>query len=179
VDSYTASELKEIKLCGTDDGIPTFREVLLAVDGKVPLLVELKEDPGKYGVTEKACEMLREYKGDYMIESFNPLALGRVKSIMPEACRGILSQTFFKEKKYRTVTHFLLEVLALNVVCRPNFVAFNIEHSNNAALRLVRRLFGVPTLAWTVKTEAQEKLAEKEGFVSTIFEGHEPPVSSN
>lgn len=177
VDSYTAKELSEIKLCDTGDGIPTFREVLELVDGKVPLLVELKEDAGKYGVTEKACEMLREYKGEYMIESFNPLALGRVRKLLPGTCRGILSQSFLKEKKYRTPTHFLLEILALNVVCRPHFVAFNIEHSKNAALRLTRRIFGVPTLAWTVRSEEQERKATQDGFVTTIFEGHEPTVS--
>ena len=177
VDSYTAKELSEIKLCDTGDGIPTFREVLELVDGKVPLLVELKEDAGKYGVTEKACEMLREYKGEYMIESFNPLALGRVRKLLPGTCRGILSQSFLKEKKYRTPTHFLLEILALNVVCRPHFVAFNIEHSGNAALRLTRRIFEVPTLAWTVRSEEQERKATQDGFVTTIFEGHEPTVS--
>ena len=177
VDSYTAKELSEIKLCDTGDGIPTFREVLRLVDGRVPLLVELKEDAGKYGVTEKACEMLREYNGEYMIESFNPLALGRVRKLLPGTCRGILSQSFLKEKKYRTPTHFLLEILALNVVCRPHFVAFNIEHSGNAALRLTRRIFGVPTLAWTVRSEEQERKATQDGFVTTIFEGHEPTVS--
>jgi glycerophosphoryl diester phosphodiesterase len=176
VDAFTASELGEIKLCDTGDGIPTFRDVLALVDGKVPLLVELKEDAGKYGVTEKACEMLRDYKGEYMIESFNPLALGRVRKLMPEACRGILSQSFLKEKKYRTPTHFLLSVLVLNVVCRPHFVAFNIEHSGNAALKLTRRVFGAPTLAWTVRSEAQEKKASAEGFETTIFEAHEPEV---
>ena len=177
VDSYTAKELSEIKLCDTGDGIPTLREVLELVDGKVPLLVELKEDAGKYGVTEKACEMLREYKGEYMIESFNPLALGRVRKLLPGTCRGILSQSFLKEKKYRTPTHLLLQLLVLNVVCRPHFVAFNIEHSRNAALRLTRRVFGAPTLAWTVRSEEQEKKAAREGFVTTIFEGHEPSVS--
>ena len=88
-----------------------------------------------------------------------------------------MSQSFLKEKKYRTPTHFLLEILALNVVCRPHFVAFNIEHSKNAALRLTRRIFGVPTLAWTVRSEEQERKATQDGFVTTIFEGHEPTVS--
>ena len=174
VDSFTAEELSKMKLCGTGDGIPTFREVIRLVDGRVPLLVEIKEDAGKYGVTEKTCEMLREYRGEYMIESFNPLALGRVRKLMPEACRGILSQNFLSDEKYRTPTHFLLEILALNVICRPHFVAFNIKHSGNAALKLTRRIFGAPTLAWTVTSEEEERLAAKEGFDTTIFEGHTP-----
>ena len=46
VDSRTAKELSEIKLCGTGDGIPTFKEVLALVDGKVPLLIEIKDHIG-------------------------------------------------------------------------------------------------------------------------------------
>ena len=176
VDSFTAKELAEIKLCNTGDGIPTFREVLELVSGKVPLLVEIKEDAGKYGVTEKTCEILREYSGDYMIESFNPLALGRVRTLMPQACRGILSENFLSDKKYRTLTHFLLQILVLNVICRPHFVAFNNKHSKNAALRLVRRVFGAHTLAWTVRTEAEEVIAARDGFDTTIFEGHTPSI---
>jgi hypothetical protein len=43
VDSFTAKELAELRLGGTNDGVPTFREVLDVVDGKIPLLVEIKE----------------------------------------------------------------------------------------------------------------------------------------
>ena len=178
VDAFTAEELSHMDLCNTGEGIPTFREVLSLVSGKVPLLVEIKEDAGKYGVTEKTLEMLREYSGDYMIESFNPLALARVRKLMPEACRGILSQTFLREKEYRTPTHLLLQLLALNVICRPHFVAFNIKHARNAALRLVKGIYRVPTLSWTVRSTAEEALSRKCGFDTAIFEDHLPSPES-
>ena len=177
VDEYTAKELSEMKLYNTDDGIPTFLEVLRVVDGKVPLLIELKEDAGKYGVTDKTCEILRDYNGEYMIESFNPLALIRVKKLMPHVYRGILSQNYLERKEFRTPMHFLLQILTMNSACSPNFIAFKVENSKNAALRLVRRIFGVPTIAWTVKSEEQDAYAKNEGYVTTIFEGYEPPVS--
>ena len=174
VDSKTADELSKIRLGGTNDTIPTFREVLELIDGRVPLLIELKEDAGKYGVTEKTVEILRDYKGRYIIESFNPLALSRVKKLMPEALRGFLSQNFLRDKKYRAFTYFLLQNLILNVICRPDFIAFNHADYKMKAFRLAKRIFGVPTLAWTVKSEDEESSACAHGFSGVIFEGYIP-----
>ncbi len=174
VDEKTADELSKIKLGKTEDTIPTFKEVLSLVDGRVPLLVEIKEDAGKYGVTEKCVEVLRSYKGDFIIESFNPLALTRVKKLMPEALRGVLSESFLKERQYRSPTHFLLSILALNFLCRPDFIAFNHKHYKNGALRLARGLFGVPTLAWTSRSEEEHEAAKKHGFDGIIFENYIP-----
>ena len=174
VDEKTAKELSQIHLSGTEDTIPTFAEVLSLVDGRVPLLVEIKEDAGKYSVTEKAVEALRGYDGEFIIESFNPLALARVKKLMPTAVRGILSESFLKEKKYRSPTYFLLQNMLLNFLCKPDFVAFNHEHSKNCALRIVRVLFGVPTLAWTVRGEREERCAKSHGFDGIIFENYIP-----
>lgn len=174
VDSRTAKELSEITLGGTSDTIPKFSEVLRLVDGRVPLLVEIKEEQGKYGVTEKTAELLRDYNGEFIIESFNPLALARVKEIMPEIPRGFLSQNFLSDKKYRGFVYFLLQNLLLNVICRPDFIAYNHRDYKNAALRLVRSMFGVPTLAWTVRSEREEQEAIKHGFDSVIFEKYTP-----
>ena len=174
VDSVTAKELSALTLGGTEDTIPTFAEVLELVGGRVPILVEIKEDAGKYCVTEKTVEALKAYKGEFLIESFNPLALARVKKLMPDAVRGILSESFLKEKKYRSPTYFLLQNLLLNFLCKPDFVAFNHEHSKNCALRLVRRIFRVPTLAWTVRSEREERLAKSHGFDGIIFENYNP-----
>lgn len=174
VDSVTAKELSALTLGGTEDTIPTFAEVLELVGGRVPILVEIKEDAGKYCVTEKTVEALKAYKGEFLIESFNPLALARVKKLMPDAVRGILSESFLKEKKYRSPTYFLLQNLLLNFLCKPDFVAFNHEHSKNCALRLVRRIFRVPTLAWTVRREREERLAKSHGFDGIIFENYNP-----
>ncbi len=174
VDSRTAAELKKINLSGTSDTVPTFEEVLTLVDGRVPLLVELKEDAGKYGVTEKAVEMLKGYKGEYIIESFNPLALGRVKKLAPEVMRGFLSQNFLSQKKYRSATYFLLQNLLLNAVCRPDFIAYKHSDYKNAPLRLVRALFKPATLAWTVRSKKEEDEAYLHGFDGVIFENYVP-----
>ncbi len=174
VDSKTAAELSKIKLCGTEDAIPTFKEVLRLVNGRVPLLVEIKEDAGKYGVTRKTVEILKEYKGDFIIESFNPLSLRVVRKEMPEVLRGFLSQNFLTEKKYRKPLYFLLQNLLLNCICRPDFIAFKHSHYKNSALKLTRDMFGVATLAWTVTSIEEENAAYENGFDSVIFENYIP-----
>lgn len=174
VDTKTAKELSEIKLSGTDDGIPTFKEVLKLVSGRVPLLVEIKEDAGKYGVTKKTVEVLKEYKGDYLIESFNPLALALVKKEMPEVVRGFLSQNFLCEKKYKKPLYFLLQNMLLNVTCRPDFISFNHNHYKNRVLKLIRALFKTTAFAWTVRSREEEATAYKNGFDSVIFENYIP-----
>lgn len=174
VDSYTAAELKETHLLGTEDTVPTFREVLELVGGKVPLVVEMKEEAGKTCVAEKTAEILREYDGRYVVESFNPLSLAHLKKIMPETLRGVLSETFTKSKKHRNILHVLLQCLVFNVCCRPDFIAFNVRDRKNAALRLTRGIFGVCTVAWTVKSADEEKIARNSGFDTVIFEGYLP-----
>ncbi len=174
VDAFSAEELGKIKLSGTDDTVPRFKDVLGLIDGKVPLLIEIKEDAGKYGVTDALIRLLPEYRGEYIIESFNPLALGRVKRDMPGALRGFLCENFLREKKYRKPMYFLLQTLTLNSVCRPDFIAFKHSDYKNASLKLTRGIYSVPTLAWTVRSQAEENAAKAHGFDGIIFENYIP-----
>lgn len=174
VDAFTAEELAEIKLSGTEDGIPLFADVLKLVDGKVPLLVEIKEDAGKYGVSDKTVEILKEYKGDFIIESFNPLSLGNVKKKLPSAERGILSHRYYEYEPYRKPLYFLLQALLLNRVCSPAFIAFDHRHTKCLSFRIVRGLFGAVTFAWTIRSEEEEECALKNGFDGIIFENYIP-----
>ena len=173
VDSYTAEELSKMSLSGTADGVPLFSEVLEVVAGRVPLLVEIKEDPGVSEVSEKTCEMLEKYKGDYLIESFNPLSLSTVAKHLPKAARGILSHRYYAYVQYRKPLYFLLQCLLFNRVCRPSFVAYDFRHAKNLSFRLAR-LMGATTFAWTVRSEEEEKTARKRGFDSVIFENYLP-----
>ena len=174
VDSKSLSELRTLHLSGTADTVPTFSEVLSLIDGRVPLLVEIKEETTKCRVTEKTLELLADYKGEVVIESFNPTSLALAKERAPHLLRGMLSQKFWLEKKHRTPLYFLLQNLLLNVICRPDFISFNHRDYKSTALRITRSLFGAPTVAWTVKSEAEAAEAKKHGFDGVIFENFLP-----
>ena len=179
VDAYDYADLKNMKLSGTEDTVPLFTEVLALVDGKVPLLIELKEEAGKYGVTEKTLEVLKSYSGEYIIESFNPLALGLIKKKRPDILRGMLSMNYMKEKKHRNILYFLLQILVFNVVCRPDFVAYEHRQYNNMGISLCRSIFRVTTFAWTICSPEEEKDAYKHKFNSVIFENYIPEKINN
>ena len=174
VSDVDAIELSHLSLSGTADGVPTFREVLSLVDGKVPLLVEIKELSGN-AVSLAAAEMLRGYKGAFLVESFNPLSLRAFKKQLPGVPAGILSMRFPKEKTFALrFRNFLLGALLTNVICRPNFIAYENEDGRALPVKLLGGVFGAVRFAWTVKSEEEEKAAYARGFDSVIFEQYIP-----
>ena len=173
VKDFTADELAQMKLLDTDDGIPRFSDVLALVDGRVPLLVEIKENAGDSTVSAAAAKMLAEYKGDYIVESFNPLSLGNIKKKLPGATRGILSHKYYKYEPFKKPLYFLLQLLLLNRICSPAFVAYDPKDADAISLRAARDL-GAVTFAWTVRSEEEEIEAYKNGFDSVIFENYIP-----
>ena len=174
VDSFTAAELSKMSLSGTKDGIPKFSKVLELVDGKVPLLVEIKEDMGNSRVSEKCAEMLSRYDGDFIVESFNPLSLRNSKKILKNTPHGILSHKYYAYEKYRKPLYFLLQVLVTNCLCRPSFVAYDHRHFKCFSLRVLRKMFGVTAFAWTIRSADEEVMAYRHGFDGVIFEGYIP-----
>lgn len=169
----TAAELAALSLEGTADGIPTFREVLELIDGAVPLLIEIKMEGDEHGIAEKLAEVIEGYRGDYIVESFNPLALRTVRRLMPSVPRGILSSRFTAQEKYKgKLLYFLLENLALNFLMRPDFIAYEKDGHSVRPLRHIRKALGTPLFAWTVRSRDEEDKAISDGFDTVIFEGY-------
>lgn len=173
VRDFTAEELATFKLAGTDDGVPTFDEVLSAVDGRVPILVEIKEDAGDSSVSKATAERLLSYKGPYIVESFNPLSVRNASSILPEIACGFLSRHFTKEKETKKPLYFVLEHLLMNRLCNPSFIAYKHEDYYMLMLHLTR-LLGARTIAWTVRSQEEEDKAFEHGFDAVIFENYIP-----
>ena len=173
VDSKDYDELTNIKLRGSDEKIPGFDEVLELVDGKVPLLVEIKEAKGSLAVTKQTCERLKSYTGEYIIESFNPFALQEVRKNLPEAIVGILSEHFTKNKTFRNSVFYILQTMLLNVLSRPDFVAYNHNHASFLPFKLAKAL-GYVRFCYTITSEEAEERALKKDFESVIFEGYLP-----
>ena len=173
VDSFTAKELAELHLGDTCDGVPTFREVLDIVDGKVPLLVEMKEDLGKYGVAKKTAEMLKEYKGEYIVESFNPLAIEYFGRLMPDVAKGLLCSNYLKNPKTRNIKTFAVQNMLMNVYCKPDFIAYSHKDWKDAGLAMIRTFYPkAPLVCWTLTTPEEEAAAKEHGFTSFIFENY-------
>ena len=121
IEDLTLEELKQLRLEGTDEQIPTFDEVLALFESATPLIIELKTARGNHQALAKAvCERLDTYKGEFCIESFDPFCVLDVKKLRPEICRGQLSMNFCKDPSglpfYKRV---IAGNMLLNFLTRP------------------------------------------------------------
>ncbi|MBQ8400263.1 MAG: glycerophosphodiester phosphodiesterase [Clostridia bacterium] len=150
--------------------IPCFEEVLQAVNGSVPLLIELKND-GNNGkiLVKRTLEALEGYKGAYCIESFDPRVLLALKKQAPRVIRGQLCCNFMKEKRMPLHLRLLLSPMLLNAFTKPDFVAYRLEDQKSLPLRAAKAA-GTPLFFWTVKNK-NAALAEINKGSAVIFEG--------
>ena len=172
----TLEEAKELRLFGTDERIPTFREVLDTVAGQNPLIVEIKAEELNAEwyteLSEAAAEELSSYKGLWCLESFNPIVVRWAWKNIPGTVRGLLVGGVPEKnaEKLKTLLTLIAHMM-INFYCRPQFIAFN-HHKRTKALNLVKKL-GAFSVMWTVDTEEDQARLEKEEDV-IIFEHYHP-----
>lgn len=175
IEDLTAEDLSHCFLEGTQETIPTFSQVLELFAGKAPLIVELKATNENYGsLTDAACEMLSGYGGAYCVESFDPRCIHWLKKYHPQVIRGQLVENYVAGKgKLPLPLKAALTMQLENFLIRPDFVAYKYADRRNLGNLLVRKLWGVQGVTWTIKTPEDLKIAEKEGYLP-IFEGFLP-----
>lgn len=174
VADVTYEELRRYRLFETEERIPTFKESLNLVKGRVPLIIELKI-PWEAGPTcEAVSKLLKEYKGIYCIESFNPFCLVWYRKNAPKVIRGQLSTDFAKEKiEGSKMQYFILKHLLMNFGTKPDFISYQHTYRRGLSFQICRRLYKSMTFAWTIKSMEELKACEKD-FDCMIFERFQP-----
>ncbi len=171
VETMTLAKLRECRLNGTEQTIPTLRELLALVDGRVPILIEFKCDGKNYrALCEAANAILCDYPDIYLVQSFYPLALWWYKKNRPDVCRGQLSSGFKGEAPVRR----LLARLLFNFLSRPDFVSYNHEYAHRFSL-VLNILLGAFPVGWTF-CSLEEVQNGKHRFRTYIFELFLPPT---
>lgn len=164
-------DLADCKLFGTDYTIPTLEEVLNFVDGRTPLLIEIKQLEKVGELERKMWELLKDYKGEYAVQSFNPFSLEWFKKNAPQVWRGQLSCSF-KGEKLSFVKKVLLKRLKLNGISSPDFISYCAEDLPN---KWVKKHENLPILAWTVRSQ-QKYLKAVQYCDNIIFEDFVPKI---
>lgn len=176
MEDLTAETRKDYHLEGTDQTIPLFSEVLSLVDGKVPLIVELKCVGGNYPeLCRKTCQMLDGYKGVYCLESFDPRCIYWLRKNRPDVIRGQLSENYFASQSTSLPWYlkFLLTIQALNFLVYPDFVAYKFRDRKTLSNFLARKLWGAQGVTWTLRNQHEHDIAVAEGWLP-IFENYMP-----
>lgn len=172
IEDYDITNLSKLRLSGTDEHIPTFDEVLdLFEDTGLPLCVEIKPARGNWRpLSEAVCRRLDSYKGEFVVESFDPRAMMVVKKMRPEWTRGQLVQDFYKTPDgvplYQAV---MLTNLAFNRFVQPDFIAFRFKDKMRPALKRWLAKKDIVPVAWTIKSAEEYKAAVSKGCFP-IFE---------
>ncbi|MEA5012162.1 MAG: glycerophosphodiester phosphodiesterase [Angelakisella sp.] len=175
VSQSTMDELWQLRLGNTKERIPLLEDVLRVVGGRVPLIIEIKYQKRYPQLCKALMVQLEGYRGKYCIESFHPFVVRWLYKHVPQVPRGILSMNYAKEEKWRgDPVYFAAKYLLTNVLCRPHFIAYCHQDRHNLGFWACRRLFGAPTVAWTVRSE-EEQQGLGEDYDAIIFENYLPP----
>lgn len=176
VRQISAQVASETQLLHADDGIPTLDDVLEIVAGKVPLLIELKDQDGVMGpnvgpLERDTVRALEGYEGPVALMSFNPNSVAELARLAPHLPRGITTCSYQPKVELlpAAVCDYLRDI--------PDFVRVGASFISHEAEDLSRprvaelKAQGVPVLCWTVRSAAQEAEARKIAD-NVTFEGY-------
>ena len=169
VRDYTYEELQAFPLLASQERIPLLSDVLKAVDGRVPLIIEIKIHENAAEVCTKADELISAYNGPYCIESFDPRAVAGYKKNRPQVIRGQRSANFNTPERREPFVEMLVHYLLTNVIARPDFIAYDHLNKGNLSRVLCRKAFRALSVAWTIKSQQQLDAARAD-FDLFIFE---------
>ena len=155
LEDISSSELSSMRLNKTKYCIPTFEQVLQAIDCRVPLLIEIKNERKAGCLEEMLCLRLNNYRGEFAIESFNPSSLCAIKKLCPEFITGQLSKSF---EDMMVIKKLILKNCWLNFLTKPSFIAYRLNDiPTKVIIRAKSR--GLIICCWTVKTEDDRRKA--------------------
>jgi len=181
VDRIWPSELKTLrhKSCGSP--ILTFGEMLELVDGRVPILAEIKSDwqaahPRFLG---QVTAIAAASAGPVALMSFDPDYMEMVHGLAPMLPRGLIAtsftgrgwwnQYFDADRAYRLANFLESRHVA------PDFYAYDVKHMPNPITDFIRQVLREPVFAWTVRSEDDRRTA-LQWADAPIFEGEVPAL---
>jgi len=155
VSDTKAADLTSLRLSATEYRIPLLTQVLSAVGGRVPLLIEIKNEgnPGK--LEETICDIMQNYREEFAIQSFNPFSLTSVKKACPGFKTGLLHMSL---QNLRIIKKLRIYSCLIKLYLKLDFMAFNIDSLPSKSAERAR-LKKMPVLCWTVTNEKDRKKA--------------------
>ncbi|ETX28021.1 glycerophosphodiester phosphodiesterase family protein [Roseivivax isoporae] len=173
----TAADLAAIPLRHGSETIPTFAEILACVAGRVPLLVEIKDQDGALGPGVGALEAaaaadLAGYAGPVALMSFNPHAVAALARAAPGLPRGLVTCAF-PAAEWPDVPAPVRDRLRAIPDAGPtgaSFVSHDARDLDNPRLAELAAQ-GVAILCWTIRS-AEAEAAARRVAANVTFEGY-------
>ena len=130
--------------------IPTFEETLQFIDGKVPLLIELKSYSKGHKLEQECVKLLDKYTGKYAVQSFNPWTIYWFKKNRKDYIRGQLATNGYN---YNFITNIIYRHMLFTYINKPDFISYNIKGLPNNIISKFRKKDVI--LGWTIRDKKQ------------------------
>jgi glycerophosphoryl diester phosphodiesterase len=169
--AMSAAEVAKVRIRGADEPPPAFAAFLAAVDGRTPVICELKSAfDGDWRIADRVAALAAAYDGPLAFKSFDHdlvayLRLRRPRMRQGRPCPiGMVAQASYdgpdwarlgaeQKRDWTEFGHFDR--------ARPDFLSWNVDDLPHKIPFLVKQLAGAPVMAWTVRTAAQREAALK------------------
>lgn len=165
----TAAELTAMRIGGTEDRVPTLRQMLERIAGRTPLVIELKGVEGKdEGLVAKVAALLADYRGKAAIMSFDHWLVRQFARSAPGIPGGLIG---YGADDGMMEAHFSMLAYPLA------FVSYSVTELPNRFVSFVRERLGMPVITWTVRDDNAVALTRAHADQMT-FEGFAPEVAA-
>ncbi len=181
VAARTAADLSRIRLKDSTDTIPNLTDVLTLIAGRVPLLIEIKDQSLTMGATDGLLEAatvsaLQGYPGPVAVMSFNPAAIHHMARLAPDIPRGLTTSAYDPDDWTPLPAETCARLREI-----PDFEATGSSFVSHEAGDLSRprladlKAQGAAIICWTIRTPEAEALARHVAD-NVTFEGYRATV---
>lgn len=176
----TLADLATLRLKGSRETVPSLSDILGLVSGRVPLLIEIKDQDGALGddvgaLETAVAESLEGYVGPVAVMSFNPHSVSAFQALAPNLPRGLVTDDF-NARDWKASEDRLAALASIKDFERvgASFVSHDRRSLNKPPI-LELKSRGVPVLCWTVRSPEEE--AEARNIADNVtFERYLPVV---
>ena len=156
--------LKDLNLYESNEKIPLLKELLDEVAGKIPLIIEIKKHKNIGLLENILLEMLKEYKGEYFICSFEKDILLWLEKNKPKEIRGLIFESLpIKFKKYEKIA-FLYKYFK----SKADFISLEDKLIDSSIYDFCKKK-KLDILVWTIKDKKSFQNIDKK-VSAVIFE---------
>ena len=181
ITDISTEDLAGFSLLGSDQHIPTLAEMLRTVAGKVPLLIEIKDQDGRLGdqigdLHRHVAEALQGYDGPVAVMSFNPNTVAAFHEIAPDIACGLTTCAFPEDDWPMLDEETRDNLAAISDYDRSGacFISHDKGDLTNPRVDALKAE-GTPILCWTIRSPEQETTARQIADNIT-FEGYKAPL---
>lgn len=171
LDEITYQELKHFKLKNSEF-IPTLKDTLDFIDGKVPVLIELKPHGNVKQLCVNFMKIMENYNGKYAVFSFHPKVVYYLKKHHKDVIRGQISEFFKSDQNMPRLFKFLMKRMAFNLFTRPDFISYGIYDMPNKYLDKLKKK-GITIISYAARSQKDFDFV-KSHYDNVVFEYFKP-----